>query len=424
MMNWLRKIIKPENPIRRFWYWAKAFTAAIAYGSPGKRLNVIGVTGTNGKTTTTHMIEHILRDAGKKVAMISTVQFSFNGNATPNLSKLTTISPFATQKFLQRCVEEKIDYVVLETSSHALDQNRLLGIPLFIGVLTNITHEHLDYHHTMEEYKNAKKKLFKNVQTAVLNAGDHYFPEFNKIACPHKISYGINRGELKATDVHLSKYGSTCLVHYQEKIVDVSLIVPGEFNIENALAAVGAGLAVGLDLRSITKSLAAFESVPGRMERIESPRGFEVIVDFGLTPDALEKLYKTVCTTATARVIGVIGATGNRDKEKRPMLGRIVADHCDLTIVTDEEPYTENPHTIMEAVLKGALSTGKRKGIEVELVEDRYQAIEHAVAYAQPKDTIVVTGMGSFQTRATNKGLIPWDERQVVREIIAKNITQ
>ncbi|MFH0820295.1 MAG: UDP-N-acetylmuramyl-tripeptide synthetase, partial [Candidatus Peregrinibacteria bacterium] len=343
-----------------------------------------------------------------------------DGTITPNLTHKTTLSSFKTQKFLRECVRKGIEYAVIEASSQALHQFRLWGIPFRVAVITNITHEHLNYHGTMEKYKDSKKALFHNIQTAVLNTADHYFEEFSQLPTPQKIRYGIGRGDLQALDPAYSKYGTHITLHYGSEQAQVELKLPGEFNVENTLAATGAALACGLTISQIAPALQTFESVPGRMERITSQKGFEVIVDFGLTPDALQKLYDTICSTATGRVIGLIGSCGTRDKEKRPVLGRIVAEHCALTIVTDEEPYTEDPMAIMQAVLEGALSTGKRKGIEVELIEDRYQAIEYAVAHAQPGDTIVVTGMGAYTTREMNSGPIPWDEREVVREIISK----
>ncbi len=439
MLNWLRNQISFDNPLRRAWHFLRGFTAALVYGFPGRKLICIGITGTNGKTTTTHLIEHILRAAGKKVGMVSTVSFAMNGLITPNLTHKTTLSPFLTQKFLRECVRQGVEVAVIESSSQALHQFRLVGIPFRVAVLTNITHEHLNYHGTMEKYKESKKALFKNVQTAILNTADTYFEEFNHLPVPQKITYGFDRGDLQAQHPQYSKFGTRFTMSFPHNLsfprrrestdprllgddneVEVNLKLPGAFNVENVLAATGAALACGLTLSAIAPALQTFEGVAGRMERITSPKGFEVIVDFGLTPDALQKLYDTICATATGRVIGIIGSCGTRDKEKRPALGRIVAEHCDLTLVTDEESYTEDPRAIMQAVLDGALSTGKRKGIEVELIEDRYQAIEYAIAHARPGDTIVATGMGAFDTREMPTGPIPWDERQVVREIISK----
>lgn len=434
----MRKSISYDNPARRAWHRAKGMAAAFRYGFPGRKMVCIGVTGTNGKTTTTHMIEHILRSAGKKVAMVSTAEFSVNGKRKPNLSKKTTLNPFKTQKFLSDCVNHKIEYAIIECSSHALHQSRLWGIPFAISVITNITHEHLDYHGTLEKYAEAKKILFhevsKNcrrkdpsdiqtiphVHTFVLNTADQFYPDFNKIPCSTKIAYGLGQGDLQAKDIIYTKRNSRFALSYQGATVGIDLPLVGGYNVENALAAVGATLACKLTLEQIKHGLETFESVPGRMERIPSPRGFEVIVDFALTPDALEKLYSVLKKTATGRIIGLIGSCGDRDKEKRPIMGKIVATYCDLCIVTDEEPYTENPKAIRDAVLEGAKKV-KKMHHGLELIEDRYKAIEYAVRHAQKDDIVVVTGMGSFQTRTMNEGPIPWDEREVVKEIIAKN---
>ncbi len=437
MLDYLRKKISYDNPIRMLWHRIKGVTAAVRYGFPAKRMVVIGVTGTNGKTTTTHMIEHILSLAGKKVAMISTSDFSINGKKRPNLSKKTTMSPFKTQKFLSKCVKKKVDYVVIEASSHALHQSRLWGIPFSISVITNITHEHLDYHGTLEKYAEAKKILFKNVskncksgeskaihdiphtKAFVLNTADQFYDKFKQVHCPVNIDYGLDRGDLRAKDITYSKRGSKFAMKYHGKTTGVNLALTGGFNVENALAATGATLACKLSMEEISAGLNSFEGVGGRMERIKSPAGFEVIVDFALTPDALDKLYKVLKETTEGRLIGLIGSCGDRDKEKRPKMGEIVASYCDLTIVTDEEPYTEDPMEIMKAVLKGAKEV-KKMGEGLELIEDRYSALEHAIKQAEPGDVVVVTGMGSFQTRSMNDGPMTWDEREVAREIINK----
>jgi len=437
LLNYLRKSISYDNPLRMLWHRAKGISAAIRYGFPGKKMVCIGITGTNGKTTTTHMVEYILRSAGKKVAMISTAEFSINGHHKPNLSKKTTLNPFKTQKFLSDCVKKKVEYVVIESSSHALHQSRLLGIPFTISVITNITHEHLDYHGTLEKYAEAKKILFKTVsknckraepsdlqkiphiRAFVLNTADQFYNDFRAVPCPVNIAYGLGQGDLQATDITYTKHNSRFALKYQGGTVGVDLPLVGGYNVENALAATGATLACKLSLEEIKNGLESFESVPGRMERIKSPRGFEVIVDFALTPDALEKFYSVLKKTTTGRIIGLIGSCGDRDKEKRPIMGKLVASYCDLCIVTDEEPYTENPQVIMQAVLEGAKKV-KKLGHGLELIEDRYKAIEYAVQHAQKDDVIAVTGMGSFQTRSMNEGPIPWDEREVVREIIQK----
>lgn len=436
MLNRLRKIISVDNPIRLLWHKLRAFCACAWNGFPARNMVCIGITGTNGKTTTTHMIEHILRTAGRKTAMISTVEFRLNGKIIPNLTKKTTLSPFKTQRFLKQSLAEKIEYAVIESSSHALHQHRLWGIPFAIAVLTNITHEHLDYHQTMEKYRDAKKILFHYVRKTfhlfskktesipykkamILNTADRYFEDFNHLNGPDKITYGFDKGMVQAHHITYSKFGSKFALKYGPDSVGIELKIPGSFNIENALAATGAALACKVSMEDIKRALETFEGVPGRMEFIPSPKGFEVLVDFALTPDALIKLYKTLRESNYHRIIGIIGSCGDRDREKRPVMGRIVAENSALTIVTDEEPYTEDPKVIMEAVLKGAKEI-KNLGTDLFLIEDRYQAIEFAIQKAEPGDLVVVTGMGSFDTRTMNKGPIPWDERKVVREIIEK----
>ena len=433
MLTFLRKIISYDNPLRILWHRLKGFLAAVKYGFPGRKMVMIGITGTNGKTTTTHMTEHLLHTSGKKVAMMSTVEFRFLGKQEPNTSKKTTLSPFLVQKFLKRCKEKNVDYVVVECSSHALHQSRLWGIPFEIAAITNITHEHLDYHGTLEKYAEAKKILFKVVEAnspknllphiphknmAILNTADQFYSDYSTLKCP-QTSYGIGAGDLQAKSPQYTKYGSKFQISHTSESLEIELKMPGAFNVENALAATGVALASDLSLVDVKKGLETFEGVPGRMERIKSPKGFEVIVDFALTPDALERLYKNIRETAPARVFGIIGSCGDRDQKKRPDMGRIVAEHTNLCIVTDEEPYTENPRQIMDQVMEGA-KTVRPVGQGLELIEDRYKAIEHAVQNAKEGDIIVVTGMGNFTTRTLNEGEVEWDEREVVREIIGK----
>ncbi len=435
MLNHLRKAMSYDNPLRRTWHWLRGTMAAYIWRFPAKKLVVIGVTGTNGKTTTTHIIEHLLRSSGKRVAMVSTATLSINGKSKANPSKKTTLSPFATQKFLRKCRQEKIDYVVLESSSHALHQYRLWGIVFAIGVLTNITHEHLDYHKTLEKYAEAKRLLFKNVEkgchrkcrskvkhhhAAVINAGTRFFNKFVQGDFSEKIIYGINQGDLQAKNVTEEKSGETFCIRYKREQVPVKLPLLGDFNIENSLAAVGAAMACDVSLEEASKALGSFEGVAGRLERIKSPKGFEVVVDFALTPDAPDRLYQVIKKMATHRIIGIIGSCGDRDKKKRPDMGKVVAEHSDITIVTDEEPYSEDPRAIMEAVLEGAKKV-KTLDKDLHLVEDRKKAIEFAIKKAEKGDVIVLTGMGSFTTRNMNEGLMEWDDRKITKELIEKN---
>lgn len=436
MLNFLRKHIGYNSFIRRGWHFLRGFFAAVKYGFPGRKLQIIGVTGTNGKTTTTHMVEHILRHAGRKVGMVSTARLMKEGKIIPNKSKKTTLSPFKTQKFLNQCVKEGIEYVVLEASSHALHQFRLWSIPFKVAVLTNITHEHLDYHGSLAEYAKAKRLLFEQVvktqqkqwgarlktpcePTLVINTQTRFFKKFTSLKGPRKIVYGLDQGDLQAKNVEKKGAGTTFCMRYKRKQVSVELPLLGEFNVENALAAAGAGVACGLSFDEIRNALNSFEGVPGRMECIKSKKGFDVLVDFALTPDALDRLYQAIRKQYDHRVIGIIGSCGDRDKKKRPDMGRVVAEHTDITIVTDEEPYSEDPMKIMKAVLKGAEKV-KVLDEDLFLIEDRYKAIEFACEQAKKGDVVVVTGMGSFDTRTMNDGPMPWDERKVVMEILEK----
>ncbi len=425
MLNFLRKTFGFNHPLRLSWHRLKAILAVLIYAYPARNLKVIGITGTNGKTTTTHMVEHLLRSAGKKVGMASTSEFVINGRRRVNDSKKTTLSPFATQKFLAECRKAGLEYVVIESSSHALHQSRLWGIPFFAAAITNITHEHLDYHGDMDHYAAAKRLLFEMVaqnrkckeRTFVLNAADHYYDFFNLLDCPNKINFSLNSKGLSASDLVVGPAGTHFKLSYNGNETKAHLPMTGDFNVENALAACGVALACNIDLKDIAHHLGSFKGVPGRMERIKSSEGFEVLVDFALTPDALERLYSTLRASANGRLIGIIGSCGDRDQSKRPVMGKIVADYSDITIVTDEEPYTEDPLKIMQAILEGAKEKATLNK-DLFLIEDRKAAIEFAVKQAQKGDLIVLTGMGSFTTRTMNDGPISWDDREEARKAL------
>ncbi len=419
MIQWLRKILGPDHPARMAWHHFKGVLAALRYGFPARKLMCIGVTGTDGKTTTTHLIEHLLRSVGLKTAMISTVEYRLLGERTPNLTKKTTLSPFLTQKFLRECVQKGAEFAVIECSSHALHQSRLLGIPFSIGVLTNVTHEHLDYHGSMQAYRDSKMILFRKAKIHVLNRADRYFGDFADLPAEQKIIYSLAGGDVYARGITLLAEGASFDLCTAEGSVPVRWGMSGAYNVENALAAAGAALALGISLEQIAVALQSFPGVPGRMQRLRHPSGsFEVIVDFALTPAALHKLYTTLRQTAPGRIIGIIGSCGDRDREKRPIMGKIVAENADVVIVTDEEPYSEDPQSIMQAVLQGALQSGKLLNDHIFLIKDRLQAIKQAIAWAKPGDTLVVTGMGDFTTRTMNHGEIPWHEPTVVRTLL------
>ncbi len=393
-----------------------------SYGNPAKHLKVIAVTGTNGKTTTVNYINEILKEAGFKTAMFSTALIEVAGKRTLNDLNATVASTQRMQSFFRAAKKAHVDYVVLEITSHALVQHKLDTVPIEAAVMTNLTQDHLDYHGTMEKYAAAKSKLFAGEpKFIVLNRDDEWFDYFNKFyAGAQKITYGADdEAEAKIEYVKLYKKGSeaTVVIDHQTKL-ELATALPGRFNVYNMTAAAATTYLLGVELKDIIEGVANLEGIPGRFERVAEGLGYDVIVDYAHTPDALEKLLEAAKSVTKNRVILVFGATGDRDKGKRPIMGEIAAKYADRIVLTDEESYTEDPGQIREQVYVGiekAGGTGKTTEIA-----DRYEAITKALSIATKNDTILITGMGHEQFRIVGDKRLPWNDGDVVREILGK----
>jgi len=393
------------------------------YGNPAKHLRVIAVTGTNGKTTTLCFLNEILKEAGYKTAMFTTAVIEIAGQKHINDLNATVASTERMQQFFRDAKRAKVDFVLLEVTSHALHQHKLATVPIEAAIMTNLTQDHLDYHKTMENYASAKAKLFKQEpKFIVLNRDDEWFDYFNQYpAGEQKITYGQHEeAEARIEKIKLYKKGSeaTVVIDLQTKL-ELATALPGEFNVYNMVAAATTAYVLGLKRSDIVEGAANLESVPGRFERVVDGLGYEVIVDYAHTPDALEKLLQAAKATTKNRVILVFGATGDRDKLKRPIMGEIAAKLADRIILTDEESYNEDPQSIRDQVRAG-ITKGKGDGKMTE-VADRREAIEKALAIATKGDTILITGMGHEQFRIVNGEKLPWNDAAVVREITAKD---
>lgn len=393
------------------------------YGNPAKHLKVIAVTGTNGKTTTVNYINEILKEAGHKTAMFSTALIEVAGNVQLNDLNATVGITKRMQEFFRDAKKASVDYVVLEVTSHALDQHKLDTVPIEAAVMTNLTQDHLDYHKTMERYAAAKGKLFATEpKFIVLNRDDEWFDYFNKyMASGQKITYGKNTAaEAKIDYIKLYKKGSeaTVVIDHQTKL-QLATALPGEYNVYNMTAAAATTYLLGVKLTDIVEGIANLEGVPGRFEYVTKGTGYEVIVDYAHTPDALEKLLEAAKSITKNRVILVFGATGDRDKGKRPIMGEIAAKYADRIILTDEESYNEDPQAIRDQVREGIEAA--RATMKMTEIADRYQAIEKALSVAKKDDIVLITGMGHEQYRIVNGERLPWNDGDVVREIVAKN---
>ncbi len=395
------------------------------YGNPARNLRVIGVTGTNGKTTTVNFLNEILKEAGYKTAMFSTAVIEINGKSKRNDLNATVATVSLMQRFFAKAKKAKVDFVVMEFPSHALHQHKLDTVPVEVAIMTNLTQDHLDYHGTMEEYAAAKAKLFeKHPKLIVLNRDDEWFDYFNKFeALSQKITYGEHPdAEAHIDSVKLYRKGTEAnvTIDHQTKL-ELATNLPGKFNAYNMVAAASAAYLLGLKLDDIMEGVANLEGVLGRFERVETGKDFDVVVDYAHTPDALEKLLTTARDIAKNRVILVFGATGDRDKEKRPIMGDVAARLADRIILTDEESYNEDPVAIRNMIYDG-IEKGKGTAKTTE-IPDRREAIQKGLEVAKKGDIVLITGMGHEMFRIINGKREPWNDTEVVKELTSNENT-
>ena len=394
------------------------------YGWPARGLRVIAVTGTNGKTTTANYINEILKQAGYKTAMFTTAVIEVAGESKINDLNATVASVSRMQQFLNEARRSKVDFVILEVTSHSLHQHKLDGVPIEAAVMTNLTQDHLDYHKTMEKYAAAKGLLFaRNPRYIVLNRDDDWFDYFDKyLAEEQKITYGKSEdADVRISDIKLYKKGSEAVLAFdhQEKS-QLATYLPGEYNVFTMAAAASICYVLGVSMSDIKNGIASLEGIPGRFERATKDEKYEVIVDYAHTPDALEKLLEATRNITKKRIILVFGACGDRDALKRPIMGKIAAKLADEIILTDEESYNENPDKIRRDIYAG-IEESKATNKTTEIA-DRREAIRHALNIAKKDDTILITGMGHEQFRIINGEKLPWNDTNIVREIISEKI--
>lgn len=391
---------------------------------PGNRMRMIGVTGTNGKTTTTHMIRHILRAQGHKVGIIGTVHMMIEDKVFPVHN--TTPDVIDLQHALYQMVEAGITHCVMEVSSHALALGRVTGVEYDTAVFTNLTQDHLDFHKTFENYLAAKAKLFQQVSAsnqvkegkgAVINIDDVYGHRIVEVTDAPTITYSIDGdGTLQASHVEMSTKTSHYTVTYGDESYDLVMNTTGLFNVYNTLAAMGACLLEGVSMEAIDKALTSFHAVPGRFELIEEGQPFAVVVDYAHTPDGLENILKTAQAIKENRIIVVFGCGGDRDATKRPIMGRIAVTYGDVVYITSDNPRTEDPVAIVEQVTAGVKE--KAAGKEYHVVVDRGEAIHQAIHQAQPGDMVIIAGKGHEDYQILKDRTIHFDDREVAREAL------
>ncbi|HSX41077.1 MAG TPA: UDP-N-acetylmuramyl-tripeptide synthetase [Candidatus Saccharimonadales bacterium] len=418
----MRRIVKALIPQRLFkaiepyGHLLESVLWQVVYGFPASDLKVIGVTGTDGKTTTTSFIWQMLKNSGYKVGYMSTVGYGTHLGQHQSFVHMTTMQ---TRQLLKRIKELKadgIEWLVLETSSHALAQNRVWGIPYQIAVMTNVTGDHLDYHGTFERYRDAKRKLFtmvgansRGMQEGVVNADDPASALFAR-EVTHPLSYGLKYGDIKAEDATTTATGSRYIVRRGSSALNMIVNIPGDFNVYNSLAAVCVGLTLELTDDEIEQGVAALKNVEGRMTRIDEGQKFDVIVDFASTPAGFEAVLPGAKQSAKGRLIVVFGSAGRRDPAKRAAQGEIAGKYADVVIATEEDDREEDGQKILEAIAGGAEKSGKKRDKNLFLILNRPKAIAEAMKLAKPGDTVMLLGKGHEKTIERADGEHPWDE--------------
>ena len=391
------------------------------FGNPARDLRVIAVTGTNGKTTTVNFLNEILKEAGYRTAMFSTANIEIAGEQTVNDTNSTTATVARLQKFFRDAKKADVEFALIEATSHALDQYKFEGVPIEMAIMTNLTQDHLDYHKTMENYAAAKAKLFEmNPNFVVLNADDEWFDYFNNFATEsQKITYGEGESaDVKIEKFKLYKKGSEANLRIDNNVeLEIATNLPGEFNIYNMTAAAAGAYLLGISLKDIQEGIANLEGVSGRFEYATPGLPFDTIVDYAHTPDALEKLLKSAKEISKNRTILVFGACGDRDREKRPIMGKVAQDLADRIIITDEENYTEDATQIREEIISGISKKNEKLPANIQEIPDRKEAIRKALQIAGKGDIVLITGLGHEVYRVIDGEKTPWNDTQIVREI-------
>ena len=393
---------------------ALAQMAAQYYGHPARKLKIIGVTGTKGKTTTTYMIRDIMLASGKKIGMIGTVCNTYADVKEEAIR--TSPESLDLQALLARMVEKEMEYVVMEVSSHALALNRVYGIKFIVGVFTNLSEEHLDFHETMDNYLNAKAKLFEMSDFAIVNGDDIYAPRLLKMIQGKKATYGLdNAVDFTATDVRVNPSYVEFKMYVNKMVETIRINIPGRYTVYNALAAIGVTSLFGAQMDAIIGSLGALR-VPGRSEVIDINKTFTVIVDYAHTPSSLEAVITSAKKYTKGRIIVVFGCGGNRDKEKRAKMGEIAGRLADFTVITTDNPRDEKPAEIIADIELGMKQT---RGL-YKAIENRRQAIKFAMRIAWKSEVIIIAGKGHEKYIVYKDYKLPFNDKNKVEEIINK----
>ena len=409
--------LKNYNSLVRPVHLVRAVMAGVKYKFPAKKLKVIGVTGTNGKTTTCFYVWKMLNESGRSCGIMTTVAWGHK-KLHNELNHMTTVDSRTLNERIEQIRKAGAEYLVLEVTSHALSQFRTLGVPIEVAVFTNLTHEHLDYHKTMEKYRAAKCKLFRKAKFSVINADDKNAREFMKVAREY-ITYGIKNGKMRARKVKFGVNGA----EYACGDMKIKTKLPGEFNVYNSLAAAVVGQRLGLTDEEIAKGIAALEAVEGRMTRVDEGQEFTVIVDYAHTPDALEKVFRAL-GEVSGRVITVHGGAGRRDETTRAERGEILAKNSDVVIITEDDSRDEDSEKIARQFVEGAEKAGKVEGKDLVVNLDREEAIRTAVKIAKKGDVVLLLGKGHEKTILRADGAHEFEDIKVARKYLRERVRE
>lgn len=424
----VKKLIPTKffQKIEPYGHLLEAVVFNVAYGFPARTMKVIGVTGTNGKTSTCFLIHSMMVSSGKKTGLMTTVGYGVGKDIHPQMQHMTSASVPVLMKRLKYMQKHGVEWLILETTSHALAQNRVWGIPYSLAVMTNITHEHLAYHGTFAKYRDAKRKLFqltnknkKGLRTGIINAEDPSAGLFT-VDIKNHISYGIKEGDMLAKHIDLKPTGSRFAAVIGDEEYWVTCNLPGTFNIFNSMAAIAVGRAVGLNRKQIEDGISALKSVEGRMTKVDEGQPFDVIVDYAHTPDSFEKLFKDMKSVVKGKTIVLFGSLGGGDKGKRPLQGELAGKYADIVVVTEEDDRQENPEIIMNDIAKGAEKAGKVRNKDLFLIHDRPEAIKFAFSKAKKGDTVLLLGKGHEKTIESADGERSWNEVKEAQNALKK----
>ncbi len=387
---------------------------SIWFGNPLKDMKLIGVTGTNGKTSVSYMTKAILEAAGHKCGLIGTIQHMIGSETLP--SNNTTPGAYELNEMFYNMKNAGCDYVVMEVSSHALDQKRICGVTFDVAMFTNLTQDHLDYHKTMDKYLGAKQKLFKMCKTAIVNFDDMYTPKLLEGIKADVVTYSAqsNNATYSAKGIGYKADGVDFDIVGYNLIARINMKTGGRFSVYNALCAACCGVVLGIPVRDVASALSALSGVKGRAEAVPTGRDFHVIIDYAHTPDGLENILETFSDVPKNRLITLFGCGGDRDKTKRSIMGSVAARLSDLCIVTSDNPRTENPAAIIKDIVVGF----KDSRTPYVVIENRIEAIKYAISHATEGDIIVLAGKGHETYQILNTGKIHLDEREIVKEAL------